>query len=81
MANVKFKILDYCKVGTKFSIMIEGNGEGLKNNDIMTDEKGNNIVIESIGMTHFSDPDNRDKFTSLLVSCNSDNLGLNLMKD
>lgn len=65
-----YKVLDTFPVGKNTSVTIEGNGSGLKNNMIISDENGNHYKLISVALLSGQSPDQTGKTTTFLIEGN-----------
>jgi hypothetical protein len=65
-----YKVLDVFPIGIMLSVTLDGSCSELKNGSRLTDEEGNEIVVQSIAMTHNQDPSDIRKSTTILIGNN-----------
>lgn len=59
-------------------ISVEGNVDLLKNGLKLTDEKGNEFIIKSIGMPHYHNPEDCKMHAELILNGDIVNIGVTL---
>ena len=65
------KVLDVFPIGTMLSITIEGECKEIRNGSKLIDPTGNVIVVNSVAMTRYNNPEDFKKSTTVLVNfCN-----------
>lgn len=72
------KVLDKIYVGNLHCISVEGNIDLLKNELKLTDEKGNEFIIKSIGMPHYHNPEDCKMHAELILNGDIVNIGVTL---
>lgn len=73
------KVLDKIYVGNLHCISVEGNIDLLKNGLKLTDEKGNEFIIKSIGMPHYHNPEDCKMHAELILNGDIGNIGVTLI--
>ncbi len=64
------KVLGVMTIGGRTAITLEGSGHDIKNGSKLIDKNGNEIIVISVGMMNFANPDDIGKYTTVLVdSC------------
>lgn len=72
------KVLDKIYVGNLHCISVEGNIDLLENGLKLTDEKGNEFIIKSIGMPHYHNPENCKTHAELVLNRDIEKIGITL---
>lgn len=70
-----FKVLDKLPVGNIFCVSVEGDVGSLKNGLKLTDEKGNKFEVQTIGMTHYRNVEDRFRYADIVLSGDVENIG------
>ncbi len=74
-----YEVIQKFQIANKYCIFVKGNPEFLKKEMQLEDEKGNIFIIESIGMVHYKNIGDYQKYAELLLIGNIENIGKNLI--
>lgn len=70
-----FKVLGKLPVGNIFCVSVEGDAGVLKNGLKLTGEKGNKFEVQTIGMTHYRNVEDRFHYANIVLSGDVENIG------
>lgn len=62
-----FTVIDTYKIGDNLSVTLDGECEQLKNGVTLKDRAGNKYKVLSVGMTHFNNPTDITRSTTVLL--------------
>ena len=71
-------VLDKIHVGNLHCFSVEGNIDLLKNGLKLTDEKGNEFIIKSIGIPQYHNPEDCKTRVELVLNGDIENIGVTL---
>jgi hypothetical protein len=73
-----YKVSSTFKIGDKYCVSVEGDAKVLKNGIKLCDEKGNNYIIESIGMAKYENIRDYERNAELILKGNIEDIGKSL---
>lgn len=73
-----FQVRDRLCLGKVYCVSVEGDVWRLRSGAQLTDEKGNIFVIETVGMTHYRNIEDRHRYAEIVLCGDVEKLGENL---